>query len=132
MESNAATAMSAFHQSCHGGFRPEAAIHLTSTLHWHRHRVSMLEAAKIAFVMVGAATAPIMAIDIDIARYRRWRWFHPKDGFSSVIILCGLLFCLAYVTQSWLLPFPWPGLIMPTSTIVWFFYFRRKRIGSVL
>ena len=86
----------------------------------------------MALVMLGAVTAPIIAIDVDIARYKKWRWLHPKDGYSSVIILCGLLICLAYVTQPWLLPFPWPGLILPVSAIVWHFYLRRKLTGSVL
>ena len=93
--------------------------------------MSIWEVARIALVMLGAVTAPIMAIDMDIARYKKWRWFHPKDGYSSVIILFGLLFCLAYIARTWSLPFPWPGLILPVSVIIWGIYFRRKLNGSV-
>ena len=93
--------------------------------------MSIWEVAKIAMVMLGALTAPIMAIDMDIARYKKWRWFHPKDGYSSVIILLGLLFCLGFVARPWRLPFPWPGLILPVSVIVWHIYFRRRLGGSL-
>ena len=93
--------------------------------------MSIWEVAKIVMVMVGAATAPIIAIEMDIARYKTWRRFHPKDGYSSVIILIGLLLCLAYVSRSWLLPFPWPGIILPISAVIWHIYFGKRLSGSL-
>ena len=93
--------------------------------------MSIWEAAKIAIVMAGAATAPIMAIEMDIVRYKKWRWFSPKDGYSSVIIMLALLFCLAYVARPWLLPFPWPGIILPVSAVIWHIYFGKRLRGSV-
>jgi hypothetical protein len=75
----------------------------------------MWEAAKIIVVILCAMAAPIVAIEIDIARYRRWAWFRPSDRYSSVIILLALLFCLAFFAKTWLLPFPWPGLVLPIS-----------------
>ena len=89
------------------------------------------EVAKIAIVMFGAVMAPVIAVDVDIVRYKKWGWFHPKDGYSSVIIMLMLLFCLAYITRPWRLPFPWPGIILPVSAVTWHFYFRKRLSGSV-
>ena len=84
------------------------------------------EAGKIAAVILFAGAAPIIAIETDIARYRRWAWFRPSDLYPSAIIMLGLLFCLAYMAQTWLLPVPWPGVILPISAFVWLIYANRR------
>lgn len=84
------------------------------------------EEAKIVMVVSGAITAPIIAIELDIARYKRSVWFHPGDRFSGVIILMGLLFGLGYFARPWLLPFPWSGLILPVAAIVWHIYANKR------
>ena len=89
------------------------------------------EVAKIALVMLGALTAPVIAVEADIARYKKWRWFRPKDGYSSVITMLMLLLCLAYVARPWQLPSPWPGIILPVSAVTWHFYFGKRLSGSV-
>ena len=88
--------------------------------------MTIWEVAKIVLILLAAAMVPIVAVEVDIARYRAWRWFRPADLYPSVIIMLSLLCCLAYLTQPWLLPCPWPGLVLPEAVIVWHFYSRRR------
>ena len=88
--------------------------------------MTIWEVAKIVLTLLGAAMAPIVAVEMDIARYRALRWFRPADLYPSAIITLSLLCCLAYFARPWLLPFPLPGLVLPEAVIVWHFYGRRR------
>ena len=77
------------------------------------------QAAKLGLILLAAAAVGPIAIKIDIARFKRWHWFHPRDLYPSALISIALLFGLVWIGETWLFPRPWTALIMLVWCLSW-------------
>ena len=80
------------------------------------------ELTKLILVLTASSAIPIIAVESDLATFGRRSFFHPRELVGSALLMLGLLAVLALTAKTWLLPFPWPGLILILPAMVWHFY----------
>ena len=73
-------------------------------------------------LLLAAILLPIIAVELDIARFRMIKWMHPKTTFGSCMLLIAFAFGLAYITNTCELPRAWGVAAFVTEAIVWLLY----------
>lgn len=80
------------------------------------------ELTKFILVVIASGAIPIIAVEANLAAFGKRSLFHPRELVGSALIMLGLLAVLALAAKTWLLPFPWPGLVLVLPVVIWHFY----------